>query len=53
VRSNEILGMMLLTWNNLSLLSEPYGRHSRAQEFEAFCAGTQERWARGDIAPLG
>jgi len=56
VRSNEILGMMLITWNNLSYYQDLMAgiRASiEAQAFEAFSAETQERWARGDIAALG
>ena len=56
VRSNEILGMMLITWNNLSYYQDLMAgiRASiEAQRFEDFSAQTQAAWARGDIAPLG
>lgn len=55
VRSNEILGMMLLTWNNLAyyqqLMSGIRGA-IEAGQYADFCAETQSDWATGDIAPL-
>ncbi|MBU4529422.1 MAG: tRNA guanosine(34) transglycosylase Tgt [Hoeflea sp.] len=56
VRSNEILGMMLITWNNLSYYQDLMAgirAAIEAQCFEDFSAETTEMWARGDIAPLG
>ena len=52
VRSNEILGMMLLTWNNLAYYQELMSgiRASIAEgRFQDHKAETKERWARGDI----
>ena len=52
VRSDEILGMMLLTWNNLSYyqdLMQGMRDAIEAQRFEDFSAETTERWARGDL----
>jgi queuine tRNA-ribosyltransferase len=52
VRSNEILGMMLLTWNNLAYYQELMaGMRAAIAEgrFQDHKAQTQERWARGDV----
>lgn len=52
VRSEEILGMMLLTWNNLAYYQELMAgvRASiAAGSFDDFRLSTQERWARGDV----
>src|SRR4051794_19224834 len=52
VRSNEILGMMLLTWNNLAYYQELMAgmRASIAQgRFQDHKAETKGRWARGDV----
>ncbi len=54
-KSDEMLGQMLLTWNNLA-----YYQTLMAGAREAICAGryadymaqTQETWARGDIEVL-
>lgn len=54
VRSNEALGGMLLSWNNLSYYQELMQgiRQSIAEgRFEDFKAETMEMWARGDIDP--
>jgi queuine tRNA-ribosyltransferase len=55
VRSNEALGGMLLTWNNLSYYQDLMSGIRKAIEegcFAAFVAETQEMWARGDLAPV-
>jgi queuine tRNA-ribosyltransferase len=55
VRSNEALGGMLLTWNNLSYYQDLMSGIRKAIDegrFADFMAETQEDWARGDIAPL-
>ena len=52
VRSNEILGMMLLTWNNLAYYQELMSgiRAAIAEgRFQDHKAETKERWARGDV----
>ncbi|OLP59858.1 tRNA guanosine(34) transglycosylase Tgt [Xaviernesmea oryzae] len=54
VRSNEALGGMLLTWNNLSYYQDLMAGIRAAIEegrFQSFMEETQETWARGDIAP--
>ncbi len=51
VRSNEILGMMLLTWNNLAYYQDLMaGARAaiRAGTFAAYCSGTREGWARAE-----
>ena len=51
VRSNEALGGMLLSWNNLSYYQElMQGIRTAIAEgrFSDFMAETQEAWARGD-----
>ncbi|MEQ8737423.1 MAG: tRNA guanosine(34) transglycosylase Tgt, partial [Hoeflea sp.] len=56
VRSNEILGMMLITWNNLSYYQDLMAGIRAAigdGRFAAFTEETIARWARGDIPPLG
>jgi queuine tRNA-ribosyltransferase len=55
VRSNEALGGMLLTWNNLSYYQDLMSGIRKAIEehrFAEFAAETQENWARGDLAPV-
>lgn len=55
VRSNEALGGMLLTWNNLSYYQDLMNGIRTAIEqgrFAEFAAETQENWARGDLAPV-
>jgi len=55
VRSNEILGMMLLTWNNLAYyqhLMSGIRSAIEAGRYADFSTGTQNDWATGDIAPL-
>ena len=54
VRSNEALGGMLLSWNNLSYYQELMQGIRQAiaeNRFEDFKAETIETWARGDIDP--
>ncbi|HSX76401.1 MAG TPA: tRNA guanosine(34) transglycosylase Tgt [Shinella sp.] len=55
IRANELLGGMLLTWNNLSYYQDLMAGIRKAIEegrFADFMAETQENWARGDLAPL-
>lgn len=55
VRSNEALGGMLLTWNNLAyyqFLMAGIRDAIEAGRFADFMAETQENWARGDIDPV-
>ncbi len=56
VKSGEMLGAMLLTWNNLAyyegLMAEIRGA-IRAGHFEEFRAETKAGWAAGDIPALG
>ncbi|MFN3686610.1 tRNA guanosine(34) transglycosylase Tgt [Salinarimonas sp.] len=50
VRAGEILGMMLLTWNNLSYYQELMAglrKAIREGRLEDFVAQTKEGWARG------
>ncbi|MDB5643674.1 MAG: tRNA guanosine(34) transglycosylase Tgt [Hyphomicrobiales bacterium] len=52
VRSNEILGMMLLTWNNLAYYQELMAGMRAAiaeRRFQDHKAETKARWARGDV----
>ena len=52
VRSGEILGMMLLTWNNLAYYQELMAGMRAAiagRYFVDFKAQVKEDWARGDI----
>jgi queuine tRNA-ribosyltransferase len=54
VRSNEALGGMLLTWNNLSYYQDLMSGTRKAIDegrFADFMAETQENWARGDLEP--
>ena len=56
VRSGEMLGSMLLTWNNIAYyeaLMAGIRESISAGRFADFSAGTQEAWRRGDIAPAG
>jgi queuine tRNA-ribosyltransferase len=51
VRSNEILGMMLLTWNNLAYYQDLMaGARAaiRAGQLAEYCAVTREGWARSE-----
>ena len=53
VRSNEILGMMLLTWNNLAYYQDLMaGARAaiRAGTFADYCSGTRAGWARAEQA---
>ncbi len=55
VRSNEVLGGMLLSWSNLAYYQSLMAGIRDAIEggrFADFMAETQEGWARGDIAPV-
>lgn len=56
VRTSEILGMMLLTWNNLAYY-QTLMREMRAAiaagRFEAFCLRTKSDWSRGEDADHG
>ena len=55
VRSNEALGGMLLSWNNLSYYQELMQgiRKSIAEgRFADFMAETEAEWARGDLEPV-
>jgi queuine tRNA-ribosyltransferase len=55
VKSQEALGAMLLTWNNLSYyqrLMQDIRNAIEAQAFADRAAGITEGWARGDLAPL-
>jgi queuine tRNA-ribosyltransferase len=55
VRSNEALGGMLLTWNNLSYYQDLMSGIRKAIDegrFADFMAETQEGWARGDLAKV-
>ncbi|MCY6380915.1 tRNA guanosine(34) transglycosylase Tgt [Hoeflea prorocentri] len=55
VRSNEALGGMLLTWNNLAYyqqLMQGARDAIEAGRFHAFMAETQARWDKGDLDPV-
>ena len=55
VKSNEALGGMLLTWNNLhyyQYLMQGIRDAIEAGRFNDFFEETREEWAKGDIAPL-
>jgi len=55
VKSQEALGAMLLTWNNLSYyqrLMHDIRDAIEAQDFADRAAAITESWARGDLAPL-
>jgi queuine tRNA-ribosyltransferase len=55
VKSDEILGMMLLTWVNLAYYQELMGGLRKAIAggcFDDFVAGVKEAWARGDVEAL-
>lgn len=54
VRSNEMLGMMLLSWHNTAYYQHLMGQMRSAIEedrFAAFAEATEARWAAGDIDP--
>ena len=56
VRSGEMLGSMLLTWNNIAYyeaLMAGIRESISAGGFADFSGETQETWRRGDIAPAG
>ncbi|EIZ85637.1 queuine tRNA-ribosyltransferase [Methylobacterium sp. GXF4] len=56
VRSNEILGMMLLTWNNLAYYQDLMaGARAAIREgrFADYCASTRAGWARAERAATG
>jgi queuine tRNA-ribosyltransferase len=51
VRSNEILGMMLLTWNNIAYYQEMMAGLRKAIQdgrLADFIAETKEGWAKGE-----
>jgi queuine tRNA-ribosyltransferase len=51
VRSNEILGMMLLTWNNLAYYQDLMAGLRKAiadERLDDFIGETREGWARGE-----
>ena len=53
VRSNEILGMMLLTWNNLAYYQDLMaGARAAIRDgrFAGYCDATREGWARAERA---
>ncbi len=53
VRSNEILGMMLLTWNNLAYYQDLMaGARAAIRDgrFAEYCDATREGWARAERA---
>jgi queuine tRNA-ribosyltransferase len=55
VRSQEALGAMLLTWNNLSYyqnLMQDIRTAIEARNFAGRAAEISEAWARGDLPPL-
>jgi queuine tRNA-ribosyltransferase len=55
VKSQESLGAMLLTWNNLSYyqrLMQDIRDAIEAQKFADRAVGITEGWARGDLPPL-
>jgi queuine tRNA-ribosyltransferase len=55
VRSQEALGAMLLTWNNLAYyqrLMQDIRNAIESGGFQGRAAEISEGWARGDIAPL-
>ncbi|CLQ14019.1 queuine tRNA-ribosyltransferase [Mycobacterium tuberculosis] len=55
IRSDEALGGMLLSWNNLHYYQDLMKgiRQSIAEgRFADFFAETQDAWARGDIDPV-
>ena len=55
VRSGELLGAMLLSWNNIHYYQHLMQRIRDAIEagrYGEFCAETETEWGRGDIEPL-
>lgn len=55
IRSNEMLGMMLLSWHNTAYYQKLMADMRAAIEqgrFAAFAEETEALWAAGDIAPL-
>ena len=53
-RSDEILGMMLLTWNNLAYYQELMAGMRKAiadGRYDDFAAETKDGWTRGDLEP--
>ncbi|MCE7028305.1 tRNA guanosine(34) transglycosylase Tgt [Jiella avicenniae] len=56
VRSDESLGGMLLTWNNLAYYQDLMAGIRgaiEARRYGNFMGETKEAWARGDLPPLG
>ncbi|MCA1444055.1 tRNA guanosine(34) transglycosylase Tgt [Ensifer sp. IC4062] len=55
IRSNESLGGMLLSWNNLAYYQDLMAGIRQAIEegrYADFMAETQENWKRGDLPPV-
>ncbi|GJD37455.1 tRNA guanosine(34) transglycosylase Tgt [Methylobacterium aerolatum] len=55
VRSNEILGMMLLTWNNLAYYQDLMaGARAAIRDgrYAEYCAQTREGWARAEAQAI-
>ncbi|MEO1702153.1 MAG: tRNA guanosine(34) transglycosylase Tgt [Pseudomonadota bacterium] len=55
IRSNEMLGQMLLSWHNTFYYQHLMGQMRGsidAGQFAVFALETEERWAAGDLAPL-
>ncbi|WP_193178185.1 tRNA guanosine(34) transglycosylase Tgt [Oricola nitratireducens] len=55
MRANEMLGAMLLSWNNIHYyqqLMQGIRDAIEAGRYAEFCAETEAEWERGDIAPL-
>ena len=54
MKSAEMLGAMLLTWNNLAYyqgLMAGVRAAIRGRRFAEFEAAVRDGWARGDLAP--
>ncbi|TFF27724.1 tRNA guanosine(34) transglycosylase Tgt [Jiella endophytica] len=55
VKTNESLGGMLLTWNNLAYYQQLMAgirAAIEAKRYDAFCAEVTEAWAKGDMPAL-
>ncbi|MGD1887789.1 MAG: tRNA guanosine(34) transglycosylase Tgt [Cohaesibacteraceae bacterium] len=55
IRTNEPLGGMLLSWNNIAYYQTLMHGAREAIEtggYADYCAGASEGWERGDIAPI-
>jgi queuine tRNA-ribosyltransferase len=54
-KSDEMLGQMLLTWNNLAYYQELMAGARKAineGRYQDYMAQTQEGWLKGDLSPL-